>query len=656
MAKEGLFSIPISHKKQTSMQSRFAIFSLGLFLLIVIPGSTAFVFLMERIRLDNAGMELAITVEIEQLKLEASVTREIAIVLKMADSPLLVRYFNNPDNRELEEIVFEEFTAYQKAINAESVFWVNDKDKILYTDSVFTYIVDPSDPENYWYPMTLYETKVYNFNINYNHELNETNLWINAPVFDNDKPIGIVGAGINLSEFVDEIYRGFPEAIEMYLFNVSGEITGARDINLIAKKVHIEEKLSWVNMETIAETKPQPQTFDETGYFHTVDLNEVAVFAAIPSLNWYMIAVQKIDIIDSLMNGMTILFAVMMLVILLVFLVFNKFVASLFKPLNRMTGTMYKIIREWDLETDSGDYQKDEIGTLNEFLDVTIKMMSQKLHAERIAHELELDKGRAEAARQVMVSGFEYARRIQKNLLIFERRFSRAFTDYFCIWEPKDIVSGDLYWIKNFSGGTVLCVFDCTGHGTPGALLTMLVFSAFEAIVNESNCMDTAQIIWELEKQLVTVLNVDYPEGREEKSMDIKDGCDLAVLYIAKDGSVTISAGNTHVFVCDGIAVNRIKGQRIHIGNGILKSKEEIRIVSIPANPANKFYIGSDGLYEQVGGSDKIPFGYTILQDTILKYHGESLKEISGRIWQVFEEYRGENERRDDFELISFKC
>ena len=262
----------------------------------------------------------------------------------------------------------------------------------------------------------------------------------------------------------------------------------------------------------------------------------------------------------------------------------------------------------------------------------------------------------AREAKQAIISGIEYASKIQRNLLPLDKNFKEAFADHSIIWKPKDIVGGDIYWAKSFSEGTVLCVCDCTGHGTPGALLTMLVVSTFEAAVNGKNYKDTAQIIWELEKRLVSILNLN-PGGKieGERGVIINDGCDLAVLYVAKDGSVDFSAGNVHVFVCDGNEVTRYRGQRIRIGDGALKSKEEIKVVSIPANADNKFYIASDGLYEQIGGEDKIPFGYDAFSRIILENHSEQQSVIAEKIWRAFEDYRGDNPRRDDFELVAFK-
>ena len=253
---------------------------------------------------------------------------------------------------------------------------------------------------------------------------------------------------------------------------------------------------------------------------------------------------------------------------------------------------------------------------------------------------------------KLIMESINYASSIQKNLLPDDTVFEEAFSDYSIIWEPRDVVGGDIYWAKNFDDGTVLCVCDCTGHGTPGALLTMLVVSAFESIITEQNHRETAEILYMIDKRISVSLNV---KNDNVENMEINDGCDLAILFVSKDGSVTISSGNIDMFVCDGEKTTRYKGQPIYIGEGRLKSKEEVKTAIIPENSSNKFYVASDGLYDQIGGADRQPFGFRTLQNIILENHHKTQTEISVKIWDAFVKHQGEQMRRDDFEFITFK-
>jgi serine phosphatase RsbU (regulator of sigma subunit) len=179
----------------------------------------------------------------------------------------------------------------------------------------------------------------------------------------------------------------------------------------------------------------------------------------------------------------------------------------------------------------------------------------------------------------------------------------------------------------------------------------MLVVSAFESVIKPDNCHDTAHALWQIDQRLAAVLHAKD----DGCNMEIKDGCDLAVLFIAKDGSVTISTGHTDVIVCDGKTVTRLRGQRIFVGEGKVKSKDKVKATTIPANADNKFYIASDGLYDQIGGDERVPYGYEEVERLILENHSETQSVISDKIWEAFEAYRGVNKRRDDLELITFK-
>jgi len=370
MVNRNIFMIPVSQKNQASMKRRLIVFSTILYLLIFILGTAAFIILMGQIMRNNTRDELTKATELERLKLEASINSEIAIVLKMADSPLIKRYFLNPDNPTLKNWASEEIDAYKRALTGTFIFWVNDKDKIFYTTGHAPYIVDPEDPVNYWYNVTLYETSDYNFNINYNPDLDVSNIWINAPVFDSDKtPLGMLGTGINLSAFINDIYINYTGSADLYFFNSAGEITGARDINLVKEKVNIYEELGEIGGEV--REKLGALENNRISYFNTADKKGIIVLGSIPALNWYVTSVHYFSFTEVLQTGITVLFSVMMMVILTIFAVFNIFVAKLLEPLHHIVKEISQLSSDWDLNKQNNT-NKDEIETLGEFLNMTI--------------------------------------------------------------------------------------------------------------------------------------------------------------------------------------------------------------------------------------------------------------------------------------------
>ena len=123
------------------------------------------------------------------IMMEDSLQPEIALTKKLATSPTALEYFQNPDDQVLKKKAFTEFKSFQEAFSSHIIFWANDIDKDFYSGMEYSYTINPDNPSDYWYKMTLYETDVYNFNINYNAELDQTCLWLNAVMRDKNKNI-----------------------------------------------------------------------------------------------------------------------------------------------------------------------------------------------------------------------------------------------------------------------------------------------------------------------------------------------------------------------------------------------------------------------------------------------------------------------------------
>jgi len=158
-----------------------------------------------------------------------------------------------------------------------------------------------------------------------------------------------------------------------------------------------------------------------------------------------------------------------------------------------------------------------------------------------------------------------------------------------------------------------------------------------------------------LDRRLASVLHVGSSKSAKRGIMYINDGCDLAVLFISNEGSVRISAGNINVFVCDGKDVTRYKGQSVFVGEGKLHSKDDVKTVTVDANPENKYYVASDGMPDQIGGENNKQFGNKQFKQIILENHNEKQSVISEKVRAAFEEFRGQKDRRDDIVLITFK-
>jgi signal transduction histidine kinase/CheY-like chemotaxis protein len=327
------------------MMLKFIIFSSVLFFIIVVGGSLAFMFSMRQIIRANAKNELSQMLEIKRIKMETYVKSEITIVRKMGDSPLIRDYFIHPADEQLETQAFKEIASYRGAFENKSVFWVNDVDKIFHIDDTAPYTVNPNNPDNYWYHMTLYKTESYNLNINYNPDIDRLRLWVNAPVFDDNKrPIGMVGTGLDLSEFVRALFSDIEDRMEFYFFNAYGEITGAKNIELMSSKTQVDYALANVNIDILdAATSLAPGEMRALALPHGN-----IVIGTIPQLKWYSV-VSMPDSINDYKTTMTALFLVVLVVILLIFIIFNVFAAAFLRSQLKTMASLEQARNEAEL-------------------------------------------------------------------------------------------------------------------------------------------------------------------------------------------------------------------------------------------------------------------------------------------------------------------
>gem|GEM_PF-3742686 len=317
------------NKKSTII--RFRIFScitlivISLFLLI------SFIVTTQRFGHKSVSDKLAVTSEKMRLQLARVVNSEIALTLKMADSPIIKRYFMNPSNIQLKQDAFDELESYRRNFEYKSVFWVNDLDRIFYINHTNPFVFDPSLPENYWYFMTLRETDSFNLNINYNPNLNETNLWVNAPVFsDNKKPIGILGIPIKIDSFLQSVAVS-DNTISLYMFNKFSEITVSKDIDLVFNKVLLSDHLGDNGTKIISIAKnihgSDMQFFTHNGIMYCV--------SSISVLHWHLVSSASVKFFDLVDLRFAQIFVLIFVISTAIVVVFNIYVTQMNATLER---------------------------------------------------------------------------------------------------------------------------------------------------------------------------------------------------------------------------------------------------------------------------------------------------------------------------------
>jgi class 3 adenylate cyclase len=318
------------------------LFSVLFFCIILAGGSVAFLFAMRQIIRNDTFAQLSRIIETRNLQFTTAFDSQISLAVNMAESPLIRTHLKNPGDTEFERLAHSEFSAYRKSFSGNNIFWISDIDRRYYFNNKYSYTLDTSDPANSWYVPTLNQKDRFSFNVNFDIGIKRTLCWINVPVYDdNNIPIGIVGTGIDLTDYIDTLFTGLGEDVMLLLFNSLGEITGAKDISLMESKASISEV--W---ESGRQVFFEAQS-SKDGASKTLIINNSAyIVSHIPRLNWYIAVSRPMTILMFLNNAMYV-FLALIIVILLIFIIFNIYISNVLKPINLILERMRDLSTEW---------------------------------------------------------------------------------------------------------------------------------------------------------------------------------------------------------------------------------------------------------------------------------------------------------------------
>jgi serine phosphatase RsbU (regulator of sigma subunit) len=252
---------------------------------------------------------------------------------------------------------------------------------------------------------------------------------------------------------------------------------------------------------------------------------------------------------------------------------------------------------------------------------------------------------------QIMES-IEYAKTIQEAILTSDEFFERVFPEHFVLFKPKDIVSGDFYWAyQTKSEKTFWVAADCTGHGVPGAFMTMIGNSLLNEIIIENGIEEVGTILDRLRDRIIQTLNKDVDLDSDEK---MRNGMDISLCCWDKTtNKLFFSGANNPVFIIRNGELIELKGDKQPIG--IHKRMTPFTCQEFDLLPGDQIYNFSDGYADQMGGEDEQRFKIANLKKAIVELSTLSLTEQGKKLDDIYVNWKGDVEQMDDVVLIGVK-
>jgi serine phosphatase RsbU (regulator of sigma subunit) len=285
------------------------------------------------------------------------------------------------------------------------------------------------------------------------------------------------------------------------------------------------------------------------------------------------------------------------------------------------------------------------------FLFLIFRFREGQLQKENKLLEAKVKERTAEIQeqKQEITSSIEYASRIQMAMLPEEEHFSNIFSDHFIIFKPRDIVSGDFYWIGENEKNIFFTVADCTGHGVPGAFMSTLGISTLNEIVANKSDLQANTVLNMLRDKIKTSLHQTGKEG------EATDGMDVAFCVLHKNRKMLeFSGAYNPLFIFQGGEFREYKADRMPIGI-YYGEKRSFTNYEINVKKGDTIYIFSDGLVDQFGGPDEVKYKIYNLKKLLSEIHFRPMTEQRVIIENEFNKWKGSIDQVDDITMIGLR-
>ncbi|MCW3071918.1 MAG: hypothetical protein JWO44_1808 [Bacteroidetes bacterium] len=249
-----------------------------------------------------------------------------------------------------------------------------------------------------------------------------------------------------------------------------------------------------------------------------------------------------------------------------------------------------------------------------------------------------------------ITDSINYAKRIQESILPPADAWNKMLPDSFIFYRPKDIVSGDFYWIEQKNDVVCFAAVDCTGHGVPGALMSVVGFNLLTQAINEVNLLKPSDILKHLDAGVTKTLR------QSEEGKGVKDGMDLSLCSLNRRTLELEYAGafNSLYYVSNGI-LTEIKADKFPIGVNIGGKVDDYTNHTIQLKKGDCVYLYSDGYADQFGGPKGKKFKYNQLKELVTAISTLPVQEQRNAIEARFDQWKGGLEQVDDVVIIGVK-
>ena len=315
-----------------------------------------------------------------------------------------------------------------------------------------------------------------------------------------------------------------------------------------------------------------------------------------------------------------------------------------------MNETVYKEKKKVDEEIEKLNDEKAKLEQAKNKLDEKVKKLwatSTAVHKEK--ERINIIKQEIERKHQEIVDSVTYAQRIQEAILPSRIEINQAIPYNAMMFKPRDIVSGDFYWFSQKGEESILACVDCTGHGVPGAFMSMIGNTLLNQIVNERDIIQPNLILNELNKEITSALKQDAAGS------DSRDGMDISILKINLiKNELQYAGANRPLYYIRNNELIETKANKVAIGGHMPEEEKNFSLHTFDLQKGDTIYLSTDGYADQFNSSDK-KLMTKRFKEILLSIQHLTMLEQEQYLAQFIDEWRGITEQTDDILVVGVR-
>jgi serine phosphatase RsbU (regulator of sigma subunit) len=655
----------------TSLKAKFIAVTVVISLLIGLLMLVTFHATTSRIIHDLALRFATREALLERNKIIALIDREVALAQKMADDTAIRTWAGAEQNRLAGQQAFTELESYRRlfrdrsffvALAASNHYYVYNKGKGHQQVEMVT--LDAAKADDKWFYEGMRTIDNYALNLDYNPTLHEAKVWFNA-VMKNDRgeKIGICGGGITLTDFLNEIVQSKNKGVATILIDQAGVIQAHEDRAIVEHNANVRDAAKKITIYRLLSDPGKQGRLHSALELLTTGRSEVEAFpvsvgtkdyllavSSLQGIGWFNVVLVDVSRVISMQQFLPIVMVMalaLLMAIVLIGLLLNRLVLA---PLARLSTASREVAAgRYDITLPVTG--KDELAALTgSFNAMTATVLDHTNNLESKVRERTDELMTANRllndSRQRILDSISYARMIQASILPDEAAMERCLGEHFILYRPKELVGGDFYYLRELPGHFLVAVIDCTGHGIPGAFMTMTVNSILNQVVDLICHDDPARILTELNRILRATLHLQ----------EVDAGLDIALCLVERTAGRLIFAGaGLTLFVTTTTGLREIRGNHQRIGYKDSRFDYAYANHELHLGIGDCCYLTTDGLLDEPGGSKGYGFGAKRFTAAVLELSSLSMPAQLAALERTLTAYRGNHHQRDDITLLGFR-